>query len=486
MEGEAKEAFASLPGFAAKGLLNPYVLILSDNNTKLSGRITHDAFDMQPTFETLEALGWKVIRVQNGHNLQAVYQAVEQGIEDAKNNPKKPVCLWVKTVKGYGVQATAESSSGGHGFPLANGEKIVEFVNEIYSGKSVPKEFANWADELYQDWKIKSEAKKAQPAAAPSVKKDKVQAGFSKAAIKAAQEGLPVVSISADLQGSTGMAGFHKNCPNRSVDVGVAESNMISIAAGYSKAGFIPIVDTFAQFGVTKGNLPLTMAALSQAPVIAAFSHIGFQDAADGASHQATTYLAAVCSIPHTVIVMPSCADEAEALMYQAIKRFAEARLHGEDGESVIFFVGRENFPVYYVKEAVYEWGKAQLLTEGDDVVIVAAGTLLDKALEAEKQLREKGTKATVIHHPFVNQPDVDNLSKALDRCKGRLVTVEDHQVVGGMGALLVHALSSHVKSWKSLGINNSFGQSAYLANHLYKMHGLDAAGIVKAVGELI
>jgi hypothetical protein len=96
---------------------------------------------------------------------------------------------------------------------------------------------------------------------------------------------------------------------------------------------------------VTKGNLPLTMAALSQAPVIAIFSHVGFQDAADGASHEATTYFAATSAIPHTVVIACSCSDEAEALMHQAIKRIAHARERGGDGESVIFFVGRENYP---------------------------------------------------------------------------------------------------------------------------------------------
>ena len=132
---------------------------------------------------------------------------------------------------------------------------------------------------------------------------------------------------------------------NRFQDLGVAESNMVSTGAGLSKAGLIPIVDTFGQFGVTKGNLPLTMSALSQAPVIAVFSHVGFQDAADGASHQATTYFAATSAIPHTVVIACSCADEAEALMYQAIKRIAHSRENGRDGESALFFVGRENYP---------------------------------------------------------------------------------------------------------------------------------------------
>src|SRR6266513_3368614 len=143
MEGEAKEAFAAIPGLAAKGRVNPYVLIISDNDTKLSGRITKDAFSMEPTFAALGALGWNVISVPNGHDLQAVYLAVERGISAAKGNPNSPVCLWTKTIKGYGIKATAENPTGGHGFPLSNGEKIVDWVNEIYGGQP-PEEFLNW------------------------------------------------------------------------------------------------------------------------------------------------------------------------------------------------------------------------------------------------------------------------------------------------------------------------------------------------------
>ena len=109
----------------------------------------------------------------------------------------------------------------------------------------------------------------------------------------------------------------------RFVEVGIAEANMVSTGAGLAKAGFIPIVDTFGQFGVTKGNLPLTMAALSQAPVIAIFSHVGFQDAADGASHQATTYFAAVSAIPHTVVIAPSCVITSYSIHYTKLYEIA-------------------------------------------------------------------------------------------------------------------------------------------------------------------
>ena len=245
MEGEAKEAFAAIPGLAAKGRVNPFVLVISDNDTKLSGRITQDSFSMQPTLTAMSALGWNVIPVPNGHDLQAVYQVMEKGIAAARANPNQPVLLWTKTIKGYGVKSTMENAAGGHGFPLANGEKIIEFVDELFGGQT-PDEFKKWAQALRTDWEQKEAAKKAKAAAAataaPAVKKDKVQAGLAKAAVRAAQEGLPVFSISCDVQGSTGISFFQKSFPDRFLEVGIAEANMISTGAGFAKAGFIPIV----------------------------------------------------------------------------------------------------------------------------------------------------------------------------------------------------------------------------------------------------
>ena len=423
---------------------------------------------------------------------QEVYLALEKAIAAAQADLKKPVCILAKTIKGYGVKATMESASGGHGFPLANGEKIIPFVDEIY-GNQVPEEFANWAKALRTDWETSEAAKKAKAAAAPAsaapaVKKDKVQTGLAKAAVRAATEGLPVFSVSADVQGSTGISLFHKSFPDRWIEVGIAEANMISVGAGLAKSGFIPIVDTFGQFGVTKGNLPITMAALSQAPIIAMFSHIGFQDAADGASHQATTFFAALSAIPHTCVIAPSCSDEAESLMYQAIQRYAADRTAGKDGENYIFFVGRENYPLMWIEGAQFPWGKAQILSEGTDVVLIGCGVLVNKAIEAGKLLAAKGVKATVINNPFVNQVDLATIGAAVKQCGGKVVTIEDHQVICGMGAQVSHALSNAgiAHTVKSLGIHGEFGQSAYLAEELYEKHGLTAPKMVEAALALL
>ena len=476
MEGEAKESMSAIPGLAAKGKMNPFVMIISDNNTKLGGRISDDSFDMAPSFRSLEQMGWKVIYQEDGHNLQEVYTCLENAIGESKNDATKPVAVIVKTIKGYGVKATEEAASGGHGYPLgAYDEKLPEFIQEIFTGNA-PEEFINWANEIVSS---KPEAKSS----SSSTPKDKVQPGLASAAIQATQEGMPVFSISADLQGSTGIAAFHKQFPDRYIDVGIAESNMVSTAVGMSKQGLIPIVDTFAQFGVTKGNLPLIMSQLSQGPVIALFSHTGFQDAADGASHQATTYFSAVAGIPNTRVVSLSCKDEAHAYMYEAIKRFKNDAEAGKTPETTIFFFGRESHPVNYPGQT-YDWGKAQVLKDGSDALVVTSGPMVDHALKAHEMAKETGKSLAVINNPFINNIDVKTIGEQLKKSGNKLITVEDHQVIGGAGAMLVHALKLAGYEFEvvSLGNKGHFGQSAYTAKELYEHHGFGAKNIVDSI----
>ncbi len=491
MEGEAREALTAIPGFAAAGRMAPYVLIISDNNTGLTGRIDESSYSMTPTFKTLGTLGWEVIDLFEAHDLQKVATTIETAIETAKANPRKPVVIHARTVKGYGVKKTAEAPSGGHGFPLKGPSELQDFMTEIYTGREVPKLFWAWAEELVAQAAAKKTAALigAKEASKPAMAEVKVQEGVSKALIKKRQEGFPVFSVSADLPGSTGVAGFQKAFKENTQDVGVAESNMVSMATGMSKLGFIPVVDTFAQFGVTKGALPLTMAALSQAPVIAIFSHVGFQDAADGASHQALGYFAMTGSIPHTNTYALSTSDEAEALVGQAIEEFAAKTKKGETPDSYIFFLGRENFPLNYGPKD-YKLGKAQVLRSADKpaLVIAAAGAMIGQALKAADELKASGIEATVINPSCINHPDVKTFKAELEKCGGKLLTVEDHQLTGGMGAQLAHALLQEGVSLKcrSIGVKGEFGQSAYNAIELYKKHGMDSEAIIKTAKQLI
>lgn len=477
MEGEARESMAAIPGLAAAGKMAPYVLIISDNNTGLSGRLDEESYAMAPTFEALGALGWEVFDLYDGHDLQHCVDMIEAAIQAARENPQKPVAVHARTIKGFGVKKTADSSSGGHGFPLKAANELKAFLTEIYDGAEVPKVFMDWAAELE-----KTPANPGQPG-------KKVQAGVSAALIKKRQEGFPIVSLSSDLPGSTGVADFQKTFKNSKQDMGVCESNMVSTAAGLSKLGFIPVVDTFAQFGVTKGALPLTMAALSQSPVIAVFSHVGFQDAADGASHQALTYFSKTCPIPHTQVLALTCSEEAEQLVGQAVDEFAAKMKNGKTPDSFVFFLGRENFPTSYGAKT-YKLGEAHVVRDSSapKAVIAAAGAMLGQALEAADALAKQGVETVVINPSIINHPDTKTFRRYLDLCGGRLVTVEDHQLIGGMGAILSHALLQAGASLKlrSLGVHGEFGQSAYNAIELYRKHGLDSTAIAKAVKELI
>lgn len=483
MEGEAREAMAAIPGFAKIGKVAPFILIISDNNTGLSGRLDKDVYSMAPSFEALPALGWKVLHLEKGNDLQACFDTISEAIKLAKENPKTPIAIRAKTVKGIGTKKTAESASGGHGFPLKSPTELSAFLSEIYSGQ-YPTEFDTWINELIALEKtIKAHEVK------PAQVEEKIQVGISKAMIQAVKKGLPVVSISSDLAGSTGVAGFRKEFPGSSIDIGIAESNMISTAAGFSKQGYVPVVDTFAQFGVTKGALPLTMASLSQSPMICVFSHTGFQDAADGASHQALSYLAMLSSIPEVDTYCLSSSFEAEALMTQAIEKFVSDRNAGKIPHSTVFFLGRENFYQSYSQKNGFKLGKAEIIQEvagQNAVTVVASGSCVHEAIQAIPQIQKSGKGVLIVNPGPHNRVDIEVLKSALQKSNGRVVFVEDHQRIGGMAQMISFALlqAGVVMKIKSLAVNGEFGQSSYTAKDLYKKHHIDSDAIAKSVLE--
>ena len=152
------------------------------------------------------------------------------------------------------------------------------------------------------------------------------------------------------------------------------------------------------------------------------------------------------------------------------------------------FLSGRENYPVRWNENDNYHWGQAQVIRTGGDVALVGCGCLFSKAQEAATLLDQEGIKATVINNPFINRVDTETIGQAVQQCGGRVVTIEDHQIIGGMGAQLSHALNREgiTHHLVSLGIDGQFGQSAYVAEHLYRKHGLTAEGMAQAAKRLL
>lgn len=486
MEGESKEALSAIPGLTSKNKINPYILFISYNDTKLSGRIEKDSFSIEGQLNALSNMGWDLRWIDNGHDLELIYNKFSAAIKDLSLSPNKPICFITKTVKGYGIQKTETMSSGGHGYPLKKYDStLLEYLKEIW-GSSIPEEILSLAKKSL----IKSSNASTNSSSQQPIEKEKIQAGFARGAIKAKQQGLPVVSISADLQGSTGIAPFHKEFPQCSFDIGIAESNMVSMASGMSKLGFIPIVDTFAAFGVTKGNLPLIMASLSEAPVMAFFSHIGFQDAADGASHQSLTYFSALSSIPNTVLVTPASSSQAEKLVEQCLLKMVNEKKSGNKCNNYIFLTGREDSPKSYGVEHKDVFGSPLLLKEGTSGILVSQGPLLEQAIEASNILAKDGFNFTVVHNTFPNLFDSEFWLKLLSNNKGPIISIEDHQEKAGIGNFLlsqiVQNMPGMIKLAKCLGVNGHFGQSAHQSVELYSHHGLDASSIAKTAREML
>ena len=502
MEGEAREALASSPGMASKKRLAPYVLILSDNNTKLSGRIDEDSFSMQPSFQSLVSLGWEVIRLDEAHNLQTCWATVTKAIQVARENPLKPVCVWAKTIKGYGLKKAEQSASGGHGFYIKDIDELRMALVELYgSWDKVPSIIQHLYGQLPErELSVKAIKQKRKelwsfpPRLALDSNWVKMQEGVSQALVELREAGYPVVSVSSDLPGSTGVADFRKKFPDWSVDLGVAEANMVSVASGMALRGWIPVVDTFAQFATTKGALPLLMTSLSQSGVIGIFSHIGFQDAADGASHQSLNYLAFTMGIPGVEVFSVSCAREAYWLLKKIVTEFHDVQKSTGCGRSYLVFLGRENFPRSYLAEQKYEalsLRSSEVIYESvqpPQVMLIAFGTMLPRALEAAWKIESEGGGVVVIHPTYLNQPDDLFFASWLEQVAYRVIFVEDHQKIHGFGEhWLAHWVQAGlpIKS-RIVGVSKKFGCSAYESWQLHEYYGNDAQALVQAYRDLL
>jgi transketolase len=233
------------------------------------------------------------------------------------------------------------------------------------------------------------------------------------------------------------------------------------------------------------------MSSLSKAPMICIFSHIGFQDAADGASHQPLNYLAFTLGIPNVEVWSLSCAEEAESLIGQAIEEFHNLVKLGKVPSTYIFFLGRENFPISYRSGLSYSLRSYQVLTETKwepKALIIAMGSIVPEALIAAQNLSQQGIPVTVIHPGYLTQPDLPKLSNLIKEAQGRVVFVEDHQKIGGFSEHWIAQLAQNgvmIKP-KVLGVAGHFGQSAYEARELYHRHGLSAEQIESAVKNFI
>jgi len=286
-----------------------------------------------------------------------------------------------------------------------------------------------------------------------------------------------IVVLTADLAGSTKTAAFAAEHPDRFLNMGVAEANMLGTAAGLAMSGRRPFMSTFAVFATGKAWEQIRqVVAYPNVPVRIAATHAGLTVGEDGASHQMLEDIAIMRVLPNMRVIVPADAVEAAAAT-----RFAASC---DDGP-IYLRLARAAFPVIHEEPFTFDLGRSAVLAEGSDVSFVACGVMVSVALEARDQLAEAGISAEVINASSIKPLDVETIVASAAKT-GAVVTAEEHQITGGLGGAVSEVLAErHPTRVVRCGVDDRFGQSGD-ANALLSHYGLDVAGLVAAANQVL
>ncbi len=308
-----------------------------------------------------------------------------------------------------------------------------------------------------------------------TVKKIATREGYGNALKELGAEYPNLVVLDADLAASTKTAVFQKAYPDRHFDCGIAEANMMGVAAGLSLVGKIPFVSSFAMFAAGRAFEQVRNSiGYPHLNVKIGATHAGITVGEDGASHQCNEDIALMRTIPGMVVMCPSDDVEAKACVRAALEHV---------GPVYIRF-GRAAVPVINDHpDYKFEIGKGTVVREGSDVTIVASGICVDSALGAAEMLAADGINAEVINICTIKPLDEEIIINSAKKT-GKVVTVEEHSVIGGLGSAVCDCLSEKYPTpVKKLGMQDVFGESGSAAA-LVEKYGLDAKGVYKSVKE--
>lgn len=311
--------------------------------------------------------------------------------------------------------------------------------------------------------------------------------GFGKGLIEAADNDSRIIVLCADLSESTRVEAFAKKYPDRFIEVGVAEQNLAALASGFASYGKIPFIASYATFSPGRNNEQIrTTISLNNVPVKIAGMHAGVSVGPDGATHQALEDIALMRVLPRMTVISPCDAEEARKAT------LAAAKLPGP----VYLRFGREKTPLITTRETPFELGKAQIFWSPEvkprevevkprEVVIFATGPLVHNALLAARELEKENISIVVVNVHTVKPLDEKTIVRFAREC-GAVVSVEEHQVAGGLGSAIAELLAREAPSpIEFVGVHDSFGQSG-TPQELIEHYGMGVSHIVKATQRAI
>lgn len=308
------------------------------------------------------------------------------------------------------------------------------------------------------------------------VKKEPIRAGFGRGLVEAGKKSQTVVALCADLTESTQISLFRDEFPERYIEMGIAEQNLVTVASGLARAGKIPFTSSYAAFSPGRNWEQIrTTITLNDMPVKIVGSHAGVSVGPDGATHQMLEDIALMRVLPNMVVVAPGDSIEAEKA----------TQLIAENGKPSYLRLAREKTPIFSVEESPFEIGKAYVLREGHDISLIGTGTMTYQLLVAAKKLEEQGVQAEVVHVPTIKPLDEETILSSV-RKTGRVVTAEEAQAAAGFGGSIAELLSEKLPTpLLRIGMQDRYGESG-APDELIKHFKLDGISISETVHNFI
>lgn len=308
------------------------------------------------------------------------------------------------------------------------------------------------------------------------VKQEPIRAGFGRGLRAAGEANNAVVALCADLTESTQMSLFKEAFPERFVEIGVAEQNLVTVASGMARAGKIPFTSSYASFSPGRNWEQIrTTIALNDQPVKIVGSHAGVSVGPDGATHQMLEDIALMRVLPNMVVVAPGDSIEAEKA----------TRAIAENGKPSYLRLAREKTPIFSTDDSPFEIGKAYVLREGADITLLGTGTMSYQLLVAANQLHEQGISAEVVHVPTIKPLDEGTILTSV-RKTGRVLSAEEAQMAGGFGGAIAELLGDKLPTpLRRVGMHDRFGESGE-PNELLEHFGLTGPQIADEAKQFI
>ena len=308
------------------------------------------------------------------------------------------------------------------------------------------------------------------------LQQEPIRKGFGRGLLEAGKRWENVVAACADLTDSTQMSLFAKEFPERFVEVGVAEQNLVTTGSGLAAMGKIPFVSSYAAFSPGRNWEQIrTTIALNDRPVKIIGSHAGVSVGPDGATHQMLEDIALMRVLPNMVVIAPCDSVEAEKATIAM----------ASDHRPNYMRLAREATPVFTTKETPFEIGKAYVFEKGEDISLITTGTMTYQALAAVEKLYKDGIEAEVVHVPTIKPLDKETILKSV-RKTGAVVTAEEGQINGGLGGAIAELLSEEYPApMKRIGMQDQFGESGK-PEELLERFGLDAKHIRLAAHSVV